>query len=206
MLFSLAAPAFGQHKEPIPPFVIDVHGAIGLLKQSETTAASLEEITGIPVTPDDLPSRGLGLSGGVTFYPLRRRSFAFGVGGDFLFVNASHQTTDDNGVPIGPAVARRLQNLSGQISLNFGHRDGWSYLTGGIGPLAFDTYLAESQPDGPRSPTINFGAGARWFSTDHVAFSLDLRFYQTKPADPTAIVAHRDRQSVLVFSAGISIR
>jgi hypothetical protein len=206
VFLTLATPAFAQHKEKIPPFVIDARAAIGLLKQSASTAASLGDLTGQSIATTDLPSHGLGLSSGVQFYPLRRAGFALGLGGELLLVSASHQATDANNTPTGPAVERRLQNLSAQISLNFGHRDGWSYITGGIGPLAFDTYAKDAMPDGLRPMTINFGAGARWFSSDHVAFTFDLRFYQTMPADPTLVVAKRDRQPVMVFSAGISIR
>ena len=61
-------------------------------------------------------------------------------------------------------------------------------------------------PDGLRPMTINFGFGARWFNNEHVAFCLDLRFYQTQPAVPTLVVGDRVRQSLMVFSVGISLK
>jgi hypothetical protein len=201
-----ATPAFAQQNERLPPLVLDVRGAIATLKQSTTTAASLSGLTSLQIVPQDLPAHALGLSGGVHFYPVRLENFAFGIGGDLLLEHASQQQTDSKGAPTGVEVDRRLQSVSGQITLNFGHRQGWSYLTVGLGQVAFDTYLKDDVPDGLRPMTINFGGGARWFNVDHVALNLDLRFYQTKPAIATAVVGARVRQSVMVFSAGISVK
>ena len=54
--------------------------------------------------------------------------------------------------------------------------------------------------------TQNFGAGARWFTNNHVAFCFDLRFYLTKPEQTTVEYAGRLRQRVMVISAGIAIK
>jgi hypothetical protein len=171
-----------------------------MLKQSEVTANSFA------AGPEALARRGIGLVGGLHLYPLRRGHFAFGLGGELLLMRASRQEKDDEGMPVGKAIRRRLESLSGQISLNFGHRTGWSYLSAGMGPLNFDTYFDGDIPDGLRPPTLNYGAGARWFNSDHAAFSVDMRFYATSPALPTLIVGERERQTVLVLSAGISIK
>jgi hypothetical protein len=197
-----ATPAIAQQNQKLPPFVIDVRGGIATLKQSTTTAASLSALTSLEIAAEDLPAHGRGLSGGVQFYPVRLQGFAIGIGGELLLVRASQQQKDAAGMPTGLEVERRLQSVSGQLTLNFGHRDGWSYLTAGMGQVAFDTYLKDDVPDSLRPMTINFGGGARWFNLDHVA----LRFYQTTPALATAVVGARDRQGVMVFSAGISIR
>jgi hypothetical protein len=196
-----AAPAFAQQKDPIPVFVFDARGAFALLKADAVTAETLG------VTVADLPGHGLGVVGGLHFYPLRRGGFALGVGGELLLSSASRQSIDVDGVtPLGPEVRRQLHSLSGQLSFNFGHRQGWSYISGGMGPTGFDTYLADTLPDGLQPMTINFGFGARWFNNDHVAFCLDLRFYQTQPADATLVVGGRERQSLMVISAGISLK
>jgi hypothetical protein len=50
------------------------------------------------------------------------------------------------------------------------------------------------------------GAGARWFNTAHVAFCFDMRFYLTRPEDPTITYPGRQRSRLLVLSAGISIK
>jgi hypothetical protein len=216
-LITLAAitPALAQDTTPVPPvqpprsaqpddripvFVFDARGAMAMLKQSAATAASF----GVP--PESLPGRGFGLVGGVHVYPFRRGHFAFGVGSELLLTRASKQEKDDTGMPVGTAIQRRLQSFSGQVSFNFGHRNGWSYLSGGIGPVNFDTYLAGDMPDGLRPSTLNYGAGARWFNTDHLAFSVDMRFYATSPATPTLVVGERARQTVLVLSVGIAIK
>jgi hypothetical protein len=202
-----AGPAFAQSKEPIPPYVFDLRGGLTLLKNDGVTAGDLG------VTAADLPGHTFGLFTGVQLYPLRRGGFAFGIGGELFVARASDQQTDENtGEAIGPEVKRRFRSLSGQLSLNFGHRTGWSYITAGIGPVAFDTYLVAlgstqaPEPDGLRSLTQNFGFGARWFNNQHVAFELDLRFYLTVPANPTAIVGGRERTTVVVMSAGVGLK
>ena len=201
ILLSVAAPAFAQQTDRIPPFVIDARGAYVRLTEDATTAKALG------VTVEDLATRGLGLVGGVHLYPFRRGVFALGMGGELLLARAKRQNFDEaTGDPLGPEVRRQFQSLSFQLSFNFGHRQGWSYLTAGVGPLGFDTYLADTLPDGARPMTTNFGFGARWFNTDHVAFSLDLRFYSTQPADATLVVGARERSNVMVFSAGISLK
>jgi hypothetical protein len=197
---SVAVSAFAQKNEPIPPTVFDVRIVLPMLKQSAVTASSLG------VTTEELAGRGLGLVGGLHFYPVRGTGFALGFGGEFMLAGATHQTTDAFGNPTAPEVDRRFRSLSGQISLNFGKRNGWSYISAGMGPVTFDTYLAKTLPDGLRPLTINYGGGARWFNYDHLAFSLDLRFYLTKPALATLVVGTRDRQTVMAISAGISIK
>ena len=112
----------------------------------------------------------------------------------------------DETVELGPEVRRRIRSVSAQLSLNSGHRYGWSYLTAGIGPLRFDTHLQSNDPDGVSGLTPNFGFGARWFTREHVAFNMDVRFYQTRPAEATVFVGARERSTVTVISAGISLK
>jgi hypothetical protein len=203
LTLAAAAPALAQRAQQadrIPAFVFDARGAVAMLKQSESTASSFGS------APEALPRRGIGPVAGLHVYPIHHGHFAFGLGGELLLTRASRQEKDAAGMPVGRAIRRRLESLSGQISFNFGHRNGWSYLSGGIGPVNFDTYLDGDSPDGLRRPTLNYGAGARWFNTDHLAFSVDMRFYATSPANPTLIVGERERQTVLVLSAGIAIK
>ena len=58
----------------------------------------------------------------------------------------------------------------------------------------------------PFACAINYGAGARWYTYDHLAFTLDLRFYATQPTPATANTAPRLRHAVFVMSAGVSIK
>jgi hypothetical protein len=200
-----AGAAFAQQplpQTPLPPFVIDARGVFAGLGHDATTAGELS------LTPDQLPGRALGGVVDVTFYPLRGHGKALGIGGEGLLAFGHGQPVDSKGLPLGPVLHRRVQNLSAQISLNFGHRDGWSYLTGGLGPMQFLTYGGDTVPADPPtvSMTQNFGGGARWFVKRKIAFNLDVRFYLTRPANETATSAGRARQRVLVLSAGISIR
>jgi hypothetical protein len=98
--------------------------------------------------------------------------------------------------------------LSGMVSLNFGHRDGWSYVSAGMGPLSFATFQGEQAPAlrPPVQMTINLGAGARWFITRHVAFCFDLRFYQTEPEVTTDFYPPRQRTQLRVLSAGVAFK
>ncbi len=108
--------------------------------------------------------------------------------------------------PGGTVYNRRLSSVSAQLSMNFGHPLGWSYITLGYGPTSFQSYLATLQPDGLRDATLNYGGGARWFNFDHLAFTVDLRFYATNPAMASPNTAARSRHKVFVMSAGISIK
>ena len=203
VLFGLlvASPAFAQTREKIPPFVADVRGLFASLGTDDVTAADLA------IAPEALPDRALGGAVGLTIYPLRRQGFALGIGGEGLLAWASSQPVDAAGVPAGPPVERRLQSLAGQLSFNFGHRDGWSYLSGGMGPLLFETFVGDLPPESPPpSMMLNFGGGARWFISRHLAFCFDLRFYETRPELSTATSHGRERQRVFVLSAGAAFK
>ena len=83
----------------------------------------------------------------------------------------------------------RFAAISPQVSFNFGARDGWSYISGGIG---WSTFTAERQDEPLPDPesrikTINYGGGARWFAKKHLAVSMDLRFYAVNPQLPTSL-------------------
>lgn len=185
----------------IPIAAADLRGVSASLGQDATTAASLF------VTATDLPGRAFGLVSGAHVYPLRGRSVALGLGGEILMAGKSFEPLNaETKKPGGRVYSRRLRAYTAQVSANFGHRMGWSYLTVGFGPTSFDSYLSRLEPDGLRPATLNYGGGARWFNFEHLAFNIDLRFYATKPALATANTAARERHRVLVMSAGISIK
>jgi hypothetical protein len=181
--------------------IVDLRGFYGGLGQDPATAAGLE------VAPTSLPKRGPGGVVGVHFYPIRGESIALGVGGEGILSRTRAQETDDQGAPTGPMIRQLFQGVSGSVSLNFGHRDGWSYVSAGMGPLAFATYAGDTLPGkAPLRSTLNLGAGARWFAWSHVAFCFDLRFYETRPEVETAEFPGRERRRIRVLSAGIAIR
>ncbi|HYN09426.1 MAG TPA: hypothetical protein VES67_18730 [Vicinamibacterales bacterium] len=204
LLFVLLAtsPALAQIQQPIPPFVIDVRGFFAGLGQDPVTAEDLA------IDPESLPKRALGGAIGLTFYPIRRQRFALGLGGEGLLARGRSQPVDAEGLPLGPQIERRLQSLAGQLSFNFGHRDGWSYISAGMGPLLFETFLGAEAPQvsPARDMTLNFGGGARWFTSRHLAFCFDLRFYETKPALTTLTNPGRERKRILVLSVGAAFK
>jgi hypothetical protein len=194
--------ARAQSVGPLPPVVVDLHGFWSGLGQDPVTADNLD------VPASDLPSRGFGLLGGVHGYPIRRGRFAIGIGGELIVARGRAQQEDDEGQPVGEPVQQRLRGLSGNLSLNFGDRNGWSYVTAGIGPMAFTTFLGESTPEGavPSKSTINLGGGARWFASRHVAISFDVRFYLTRPLEIVPPFPGRQRSRLTILSAGVSIQ
>jgi hypothetical protein len=191
-------------EEPIGPFVVDARGTLARFKANTSTAAALG------VDPAELPARGLGLLVGAHVYPLRRPRFALGIGGELLVrARAAHTidpVTEDG--PDGPTIVTRMTAVSPQVSLNFGKRTGWSYVSGGIGWGSLTTEIDETPFDDAetRPRTINYGGGARWFAQKHLAFSLDLRFYAIAPQAATAARPAFPRTTVMVFSAGVSTR
>jgi hypothetical protein len=203
VIAAAAAPARAQVDRPIPPAVLDARLVFAGLGEDQVTA------TALAVEPDALPSRGLGLIAGVHVYPIRRARFALGIGGELLRVRASAVPSADQppSAPLVPELHRRLEGLAGQLSINFGHRDGWSYLTAGMGPLTFQTYAGQIAPDDPpRKSTINLGGGARWFLNRHLALNLDARFYLTRPEDPSGATPGRERRRLMLLSVGLSFK
>ena len=222
-LFFIPSPAFSQdppaiipvEKEPIAPYVLDARGAMARFKPVAAIGTSL----GVDANTT-LPTRGFGLVVGAHVYPIRRGSFALGLGGELLLRTQGSRTAaaaSEEG-PAGPTVKTRFSALSPQVSFNFGKRDGYSYISGGMGWASLTSELepatvTPSPPptptpleDDPRRQTINYGGGARWFTKKHLAFSLDLRFYAVRPREETAGVLAYPRMTVMVFSAGIAVR
>jgi hypothetical protein len=199
---SSATPALAQKPAPLPVVVFDVRGALAKLGTDAATAKDL----GVATTRQ--PSVGLGVILGAHAYPFRRHGFAIGAGADWLLTRSLAQDVVPTGDLVGPAILKRsLSSISGAVSVNFGGRDGWSYISGGAGPLRFETTSSAIAHTTPAAPaTRNVGGGARWFTTPHLAFAFDLRFYLTRPLATTATTAGRDRKRVLVFSVGIAIR
>jgi hypothetical protein len=139
-----------------------------------------------------------------------------GVGGELLMARGSRTAEpdedDDEDAPVPapaplPTVTARFSSLSPQLSLNFGRRDGWSYLSGGIG-LARLTWekAGTPAPGGDRVRAIHYGGGARWFTGPHLAFSFDVRFYTIPAQVAQGARPSFPRSRFTVFSAGVSLR
>jgi hypothetical protein len=197
------ASAFAQPPDPIGPYVVDARIPLARFKDDATIASA------ISVEPDNLPTRGLGLALGAHVYPIRKFGIALGIGGEMVWARGSRtgeQDEDETEVP--PTVTTRLSAISPQLSLNFGTGEGWSYISGGMG-WARLTAERDDQTwtdGGGRARMTHYGAGARWFTGPHLAFTFDLRFYTinalaasgTRPAFP--------RNRLMVISAGVSVK
>jgi len=203
-LIAAATPVLAQGPpppKPLPLLVVDVRGALVSMGADTSTAVALA------VPPELLPGRGLALSGGAHLYPFRRPGFAIGVGAEAILARTrSEGGTDANGVEI-PQLDRRLTGIAGVLSLNFGGRDGWSYISGGTGPLRFES-TSSLIPHGtaPAATALNAGGGARWFVKSHLAAGFDVRFYLTRPAPTLIDSAGRNRGRVLVIAVGVTVR
>ena len=126
------------------------------------------------------------------------------------FAGSDHVVLNDgffkDGEPVGEQINRTLESVTWQVSMNFGRGQGWSYVTVGSGLFSFDTYLGDGPGDGPGSTTLNVGGGARWFKWKHAGFTADMRFYMTKDAGGTTLVAPRGSKRIVVLSVGLSVK
>lgn len=185
---------------PVSGFVVDARGALAKFGQRPLTAAALG------VASADVPGPGLGASLGAHVYPLRLGRVAFGIGGEMLLARRSRQKIDSAGEPVGAELQSRLYTIAPQISGNFGHRNGWSYVSAGLGTASFETWRADEENPDRRVRVINYGGGARWFTSSHLAFTVDLRFYAVSPGLADGAAAERPRARLMVISAGLSAR
>jgi hypothetical protein len=188
---------------PIGRFVADVRGTFPKFKQDPLIA------TGISVTTANLPVRAYGFVVGAHFYPARVGIVTFGVGGEMAMARRSHTLAAASATADpGPTVNSRFRALSPQVSFNFGARDGWSYISGGIGTSKFTAERKDAPlpPQESGSKTINYGGGARWFSKKHIAFSVDLRFYAINPQLATSTRPAAPRMTLWAFSVGAAFK
>jgi hypothetical protein len=203
---AIATPAAAQQKEPIAPFVVDVRGAFGRHKAEPSVA------TDLGVQPANLPTRTLGVAGALHVYPLRIRRVTLGLGGNVVMTRGSKslETVEEGEEePVeGPAVRRHFTTFSPEISLNFGHRAGWSYISGGMFGQSKLYLETEASPvtAAPYRSTVNYGGGARWFVRDHIAFSVDFRWYSVAEQAAAAGIVAQPRTTLLVLSGGIAFR
>jgi hypothetical protein len=186
-----ASPAWAQRPKPLQAFVIDLRGTFPSPGKDATTASDLG------VQSSDMPGRGLGPEFGAHLYFLRADDLAVGFGVEGLLARSR-----------STLVSEGVEGFAGVFSINFGHREGWSYLSAGAGPLRFRSELRAAPQSGrPHSHTvINVGGGARWFTTPHLAFSVDARLYLAKAIAATTAWPGRGKKNLLAVSVGISIK
>ncbi len=174
-----------QERKPIGRFVLDLRGAYARY----------------------LVSSGLGFDVGAHVYPARWKTVTFGIGAQLMTSRGSGLASDEAAVSGGPEVDTHFSALAPQISFNFGQRKGWSYVSGGIAKSRYYTQSGGTPvANGPDVliKTINYGAGARWFWNDHMAFCLDFRLYAISPTAAIGELEGTPRQTQLVISSGLS--
>jgi hypothetical protein len=194
----IAVPAAGQTTSPPGPWVLDVRGV--------TSAVPTDASFYPTLTSTVVPSRGFGADVGGHVYLFNVGPARVGLGGGVMFVRATTTapaSTQEGSATVGQRLSLTMRVIAPQISFNFGSRDGWSYLSAGLGIGSVNTEATDASPGTEESGlrrSLNFGGGARWFIKPRVAFSIDLRAHQMAGGDVTP------RVSVFAVSAGMSIR
>lgn len=213
LLLFAAGPATAQTDERLPWFAFDLHAAsVGL-----PTAEGWIPVPVIGDTP--LPGRGFGLAGGATVYPLRIGIITVGAGASFSTAKGKGESltiTTGSGATavttVTPIFRTQVVNVIPQISINFGHKLGWSYLSAGLGSTRVtssgDAVGTTPQVVVPETwnRAINFGGGARWFMKDHLGAGFDVRFVKLGSRAASGSIPAARRTQMITFSAGISIQ
>ena len=208
----LASPAAAQEREPLPWVAIDLHAAsVGLPAADGWIPA---------VTADTpVPDRAWGLSGAVTAYPFRLGVMTIGVGAalssaqgksDSLEIvqgTGANQTTRAT-----PIVRTQVVSLMPQLSINFGHKLGWSYLSAGVGRSRVES-SADAVGMTPQiivptawNQALNFGGGARWFMKRRLGAGFDVRFVKLGSRAAAGDIPSARRTQMITFSVGITLQ
>lgn len=214
LMLAAAAPASAQTAAHVPWFSADLQGAWVGLPTAEGWAPAVSATT-------PLPGRAWGLAGGATVYPLKLGVVTLGLGVSMhTGKSTSKALTSTTGsgamqktVPTTTTVTTQITSVLPQLSINFGHNLGWSYLSLGYGRSKvasssepFRTALALRLPEA-WNPAINFGGGAKWFMKPHLGAGFDVRF--TKLSSRAATAAQPtfgQRTQMVTISVGISIQ
>lgn len=197
-----AAPALAQPpEEPIGRYVVDARASLVPFSRN-VELADLRDLR-----PLDTPGLGLGFDVGAHAYFFRLGVITFGLGGSFHYSAADQQPGERSPDPDGPTIRKRFTAFSSQLSFNFGGRDGWSYLSGGLGASRLSLFpLGGEEPPQRMTNTLNYGGGVRWFTSDHLAFSLDLRFYAISPLPQLDEQPGSPRMTQMALNAGVSFK
>ncbi|HEX4566621.1 MAG TPA: hypothetical protein VH138_08305 [Vicinamibacterales bacterium] len=202
---AFAAPAAAQQDQPIGRFVVDFRGVYGRHKVEPSVAGDLG------VESANLPARSWGAAGGAHIYFWHTKHITLGAGAETAWARGSRTpdiTNADGTTSPGVTVRRHFSTIVPELSLNFGHRNGWSYISGGLFGTS-TAYLDRGDlpaSNVPHRSTIAYGGGARWFANEHIAFAVDFHWYSVAemPVGPTWVA--EPRTTLLILSGGISIK
>jgi hypothetical protein len=193
--------AAAQTAAPPGPWVADLRGV--------TSPVPTDAGFYPPLAATSVPSRGFGADLGAHIYLWSLKLARIGLGGNFVIVRSTvaapvaateDETADASAVQ---RVTLNMRVIAPQISANFGTRDGWSYLSAGVGIATVATEAEDVMPgrhESGRLRAVNFGGGARWFITPRLAFGFDLRAHRIAAGSATP------KTSVFAVGAGLSIR
>lgn len=202
-----------DERRPVTGVVFDIRGIMAALPTAEGWVPS------VPESPP-LPGRGFGgeVGGHVYLASLGRSRVGLGASAGLGRRSASADGPKDGATPTalqaaGISVTSQVRYLAPQVSLNFGHSRGWSYLSGGYGlaqvrseatgkdgrlPLAVDTGWGRA---------INMGFGARWMRRSRLGFSVDLRWHRVAGGSGgTGSSATRAGATLLNMAVGVAFR
>ena len=200
LLISTAAAA--QSSRP-GPYVLDLRGVTG----GAPSGAGFYPV----VAPGTIvPKRGFGVGLGMHLYPFQLGVARIGIGVDAMRTRGTSTTPAVTGSTAATSTFASdakmdVTSVAGQVSFNFGGRDGWSYLSAGYGNIRTRGEVS-SDVLGPiqhsvvvlkqHSPAINYGGGARWFLREHMAVGFDVRFHRM--SNPS--------KQIVGLSVGVSLR
>ncbi len=201
-MLATSLPARAQPpEEPIGGYVLDVRGTLVPFVRN----AQLAENRGFP--PLDTPGRGFGYDVGAHVYIFRLHTITFGLGASYHASRAEQRPGELSVDPEGPTLVKRFSALSSQLSFNFGHRNGWSYLSGGLGSSSLSLFSRDAEEPAPRSAnTLNYGGGMRWFLNARLAFTVDVRLYAISPLPALDDAPASPRMTQVAFNVGASFR
>ena len=213
MALIAAIPSSAQVREPLPWFAIDLHAAsVGL-----PTAEGWIPVPVIGDTP--LAGRGFGASAAATAYPFKLGIMTFGFGaaiasgsgkGEALTITTG--SGSDAVTVVTPVFRTQALHVVPQVSINFGHKLGWSYLSAGVG-MSRIAASADASPTTPQvtlpaawNQALNFGGGARWFMKRRLGAGFDVRFIKLGSRAESGDLPSARRTQMITFSAGITLQ
>ena len=195
-----AAPSAAQTTSRPGPWALDVRGVTSPVPQDPAFYP--------PLDPTALvPSRGFGIDLGAHVYLFNLGPSRVGIGARLMTVRSAARPPEVVLAPGAPPVAPRqavqldMQSVAPELSLNFGTRGGWSYVSAGLGRMHVRVRTTEVNPGSRETGevgdlwefwdvrrfrelrefgdlnVINVGGGARWFMKSHMGFTFDLRLY-----------------------------
>jgi opacity protein-like surface antigen len=159
------------------------------------------------------------MAGGATVYLFKLGGARLGVGAALSYGKGTGEAltittgTGANAVTrVTPIMHTDALNVLPQISVNFGHKLGWSYLSAGLGTTRINASM-DASPTTPAvtfpqawNQAINFGGGAKWFMKEHLGASFDVRFVKLGSRAATETLPAAKRTQMWSISAGISIQ